>query len=61
MITVKVSGPGAKIVADMIEKSLQDAGLTVSYWFDVVPKDREPQADARKKGATVLVLEMRSR
>lgn len=59
MVTVKVKGPGTEIVADLIASALKEHGIKISHWNNVMPKDREPHADARKKKASVLLLEMR--
>lgn len=58
MITVKVNGVGAAVVADLVARALRDAGIKTSYWTDVKRNDRQPYADAREEKSRVLVLEI---
>ena len=59
VVTVKIKGPGTDVIGDLIAEALKEHGIKITHWNDVLPKDREPHAVARREKATVLILEMR--
>lgn len=57
MIKVKIEGPGAKLVSNVIHKALRDAGIDVNTWSDVKPSEvANCRRAATKAGADVSIV-----
>lgn len=60
MIKIKAEGPSAKLVCDMVHKTLTNNGVKVSYWHGVTPKEvASCRRAATRQRADVSIVAMR--